>query len=101
MGYFYKKYRKNIFKSLLLLDILAFLYYLAVGVMYIVSMPYEEALYLAGFGRYMLTLIITLTAIKMVKVRALIDLTSKVVKVKDSSATTALKAKLHLIKLVV
>lgn len=63
MAFFYKKNRSVIKKSLLLFNGIFLLYGLALGVMYIVSMPYDEALYLAGFNRYMMTMIIALMAI--------------------------------------
>lgn len=63
-----KEKRKVILKAILSINALAILYYISLGVMYIVSMPYDEALYLAGFKRYMLTLIITVMGILIITI---------------------------------
>ena len=53
----YKQYRKKFVFCLVLVDIIYLLYYAILGVMYLLSMPWSEAVYLAGFDRYMLTII--------------------------------------------
>lgn len=53
----YKNYRKELVKCLILVDVIYLLYYGVLGVMYLLSMPWEEASYLAGFDRYMLTIV--------------------------------------------
>ena len=57
---FYKKSRKFILKFLIVEDFIYFSYYFILGVMYLFSMPWSEASYLAGFDRYMLTIILSL-----------------------------------------
>ena len=51
------KEKNKIFKFLLVLDILYLGYYVILGLMYIFSMPWEEAKILAGYDRYMMTII--------------------------------------------
>lgn len=46
--------------QLLLLDVIFILYYLSIFAMYLVSMPYDEAIVLAGFERYLSTVVILL-----------------------------------------
>lgn len=54
---FYKKHRKHFLSCLLISNILYLLYYGILGVMYLFSMPWSEAIILAGFYRYMMTII--------------------------------------------
>lgn len=54
------KRRTALLKQLLLLDVIFVLYYLSIFVMYLVSMPYDEAIVLAGFERYLSTVVILL-----------------------------------------
>ena len=53
----YKEYRKRTICWLILCDAIYLIYYAILGVMYLLSMPWAEASYLAGFNRYMLTII--------------------------------------------
>lgn len=55
--FIYKNYRKELVKCLILVDVIYLLYYGILGGMYLLSMPWEEASYLAGFDRYMLTIV--------------------------------------------
>ena len=56
----YKNKRKNIMYLLLVTNIIYLVYYIILGLMYLLSMPWEEAIYIAGFNRYMLTIIIAI-----------------------------------------
>lgn len=51
------KNKKKVINFLLVMDALYIGYYLVLGVMYIVSMPWEEAKTLAGYNRYMMTIV--------------------------------------------
>ena len=51
------KNKKKVIIFLLVMDALYIGYYLVLGVMYIVSMPWEEAKTLAGYNRYMMTIV--------------------------------------------
>ena len=62
----FKKYRKNIGLSLILCNFIYLLYYAILGVMYLLSMPWEEAVYLAGFDRYMLTIVFVIIGIVLI-----------------------------------
>lgn len=53
----YKKYRKYFCWCFLIINTIYLMYYLILGFMYLLSMPWSEAVYLAGFDRYMLTII--------------------------------------------
>ena len=55
---FHKKWK--LLKTLLLLDLVVVLYYFGILAMYIISMPLEEALRLAGFERYASSMILFL-----------------------------------------
>lgn len=54
------KKRTLLLYQLLLLDVVFILYYLSIFAMYLVSMPYDEAVVLAGFERYLSTVVILL-----------------------------------------
>ena len=69
----FRKYRRNIFKALLFIDFIYLSYYLCLGFMYIFSMPYKEALYLACYNRYMYTIIISIFAIILIIIYQLIN----------------------------
>lgn len=62
----FKKYRKNIGLSLILCDVIYLLYYGILGIMYLLSMPWAEAVYLAGFDRYMLTIVFVIIGIVLI-----------------------------------
>lgn len=51
------KNKKKVFNYLLLLNGIYLFYYFILGVMYIFSMPWEEAKVLAGYTRYMMTIV--------------------------------------------
>lgn len=53
-------HRNRLLKMALLFDGIFIIYYFSMYVMYIVSMPYAEAIQLAGFERYMSTIVILL-----------------------------------------
>ncbi len=53
-------HRNRLLKMALLFDGIFMIYYFSMYVMYIVSMPYAEAIQLAGFERYMSTIVILL-----------------------------------------
>lgn len=53
----YKNRRKYFAFCLAIINIIYLLYYGILGLMYLLSMPWSEAVYLAGFDRYMLTII--------------------------------------------
>ena len=63
---FYKKYRKDFINCLIVITIIYFMYYGILGVMYLLSMPWAEASYLAGFDRYMLTIIFIIIGIVLI-----------------------------------
>lgn len=52
--------RSIILNQLLLLDFVFVLYYISIFAMYLVSMPYDEAIVLAGYERYLSTIVILL-----------------------------------------
>ena len=52
-----KKYRNKIIECFLICNIIYLIYYLILGLMYLFSMPWEEARVLSEFNRYMLTII--------------------------------------------
>ncbi len=54
---FLVKDKKKTFRYILLLDGIYLFYYLLLGFMYILSMPPEEAKVLAGYSRYMMTIV--------------------------------------------
>lgn len=62
----FKKHRKEFGFSLVLCDVIYLLYYGILGVMYLLSMPWGEASYLAGFDRYMLTIIFVIIGIVLI-----------------------------------
>lgn len=53
----FKNARKNFITCLIISNIIYFIYYSILGIMYILSMPWNEAIVLASFDRYMLTII--------------------------------------------
>lgn len=53
----FKKHKKYFITCLVMSNIIYFIYYIVLGVMYLLSMPWEEAVILASFDRYMLTII--------------------------------------------
>lgn len=59
----HKGRRKDVFKVLILCDVLYLLYWLSYGVLYVLSMPYEEAIALACYNRYMMSCILVLFGI--------------------------------------
>lgn len=62
-----KKY-KLVLKILLLVDFLYLCYWIALGFMYILSMPYAEAIRLACYSRYMMSCIIVLFGIVIITI---------------------------------
>lgn len=52
-----KKY-KELLKTLIFIDCMYICYWVALGFMYILSMPYDEAIRLASYSRYMMSCII-------------------------------------------
>ena len=54
---FFKKHRKHFLSCLVISNILYLMYYAILGLMYLLSMPWIEAVLLAGFDRYMMTII--------------------------------------------
>ena len=62
----FKKNRKEFGFSLILCNVIYLLYYGILGVMYLLSMPWGEASYLAGFDRYMLTIIFVIIGIVLI-----------------------------------
>lgn len=66
MMIFYKKHRKYFGKCLLMILSIYFMYYLILGVMYLLSMPWAEASYLAGFDRYMLTIVFLIIGLLLI-----------------------------------
>ncbi len=60
---FLKKERKNLIKFLLLINSIYLGYYLILGLMYILSMPWEEARVLAGYERYMMSIVYILVGL--------------------------------------
>jgi len=52
--------QSNVLSQLLLLDLIFILYYISIFAMYLVSMPYDEAVVLAGFERYLSTVVVLL-----------------------------------------
>ncbi|MCW0953732.1 ABC transporter permease [Weissella ceti] len=52
--------RSIVLYQLLLLDFIFILYYISIFAMYLVSMPYDEAIVLAGFERYLSTVVVLL-----------------------------------------
>jgi len=55
-----KKRKSPLLLQLVMLDTIFVLYYLSIFAMYLVSMPYDEAIVLAGFERYLSTVVILL-----------------------------------------
>lgn len=75
----YKNNRKNIFKVLILCDVLYLCYWAAYGVLYVLSMPFAEAIVLACYNRYMMSCIIVLIGIVLIAVYELcVDKKSKI-----------------------
>jgi len=62
----YKKYKKHFITCLIISNIIYFMYYFILGCMYLLSMPWEEALYLAAFDRYMLTIIFIIIGLVLI-----------------------------------
>ena len=62
-----KKYKENI-KLLIFINVLYFAYWICLGIMYILSMPYDEAIRLASYGRYMMSLMIVLFGIAYISI---------------------------------
>lgn len=54
------KRKTHLLAQLVLLDVVFMIYYLSIFAMYLVSMPYDEAIVLAGFERYLSTVVILL-----------------------------------------
>ena len=52
------KKKLNLWKALLSLNIVLFLYYIGIWAMYIFSMPFDEAVVLAGFERYASSIVV-------------------------------------------
>lgn len=69
----YKNRRKDVFKVLILCDVLYLLYWLSYGVLYVLSMPYEEAVTLACYNRYMMSCILVLFGIMYILVYDLLS----------------------------
>lgn len=63
---FYKKYRKHFTTCLIMSNVIYFMYYLILGIMYLFSMPWEEAICLASFDRYMLTIIFIIIGLVLI-----------------------------------
>ena len=57
IAYIYKDKKKIIIKCLIVNDLIYLFYYFILGVMYLLSMPWAEAIVLASFDRYMLTMV--------------------------------------------
>lgn len=57
LAFINKKSKKVILKYLLTGDLIYLFYYLVLGAMYLLSMPWNELIVLASFDRYMLTII--------------------------------------------
>ena len=55
--------RKKLFNCMIVVNVIYLLYYIILGVMYLLSMPWVEAVKLASFDRYMLTIIIVIVAL--------------------------------------
>ena len=62
------KARKKLIKCLIISDLLYLIYYIVLGVMYIVSFEWEEIIILAGFDRYMLSIIFIIVFIVIIYV---------------------------------
>ena len=65
-----KKYKEHL-KIILLIDVLYFCYWFCLGILYIISMPYDEAIRLACYGRYMMSSIIVLFGITFITIAEL------------------------------
>jgi len=65
--FIYKKNRKELVSTLVLCDVIYLMYYVILGGMYLLSMPWDEASYLAGFNRYMLTIVFVVIGIVLIK----------------------------------
>lgn len=66
MMFFYKKYRKDFINCLVVITTIYFIYYGMLGIMYLLSMPWNEASRLASFDRYMLTIIFIIIGIVLI-----------------------------------
>lgn len=62
----YKKHRKYFCICLGITNSMYFMYYLILGVMYLLSMPWGEARNLASFDRYMMTIIFIIIGITLI-----------------------------------
>lgn len=62
----YKKNRKHFVTCLIMSNVIYFMYYFILGCMYLLSMPWEEALYLAAFDRYMLTIVFIIIGLVLI-----------------------------------
>lgn len=62
----YKNRRKDTLKVLIICDFIYLAYYGILGIMYLLSMPWDEILYLAGFDRYMFTIIFAIIGIVLI-----------------------------------
>lgn len=60
---FFKKHRKHFTTCLIISNVIYFMYYAILGIMYLLSMPWKEAIILASFDRYMLTIIFIIIGI--------------------------------------
>ena len=62
------KNKKEVFKYLLILNLIYLGYYLLLGFMYIFSMPWEEAKVFAGYNRYMMTILVIIIGLFIIYV---------------------------------
>ncbi|WP_100665666.1 hypothetical protein [Leuconostoc citreum] len=69
------KKKVAIVKVAMLLNTITFFYYLSLFIMYIVSMPYSEAIQIAGFERYMSSIIVFDLLISAITLSIIIDKT--------------------------
>lgn len=80
----YKKFRKKTVWWLIICDVIYLLYYAILGVMYLLSMPWAEASYLAGFDRYMLTIVFIVIGLVLIYFINIVMLQKKISKVSCS-----------------
>ncbi len=69
----FKQKWKELFKSLILLDLMVVLYYLGILALYLFSMPLDEAITLAGFERYASSIIVLFIGTLVLKVTLLVQ----------------------------
>ena len=70
----YKKYRKILIKCLILINLIYLFYHFVLGIMYILSFSWDEMAILAGYNRYMLTIIHVIIGIVLM---IIIDISNK------------------------